>query len=189
VGRGVVLVRHALPEVTPGVAPANWPLLESSREDCVLLAHHLPEKLAPVVLTSPERKADETARVIALRRSLQWRVDPRLREVERPDEWSDNYRERAEAYLADGGCDGWEPHAKVVARVGAAVDEALREFPEGDLVVAGHGLALTLFAASRWGFAPAPFWRKLTFPDAWRFDLETGEKKRLYLVGQPQSDA
>lgn len=174
-----------MPEVKRGVAPKNWRLPEASREDCVLLAHHLPERLAPVVLSSPEPKCEETAQVIALRRGLQVRLDPRLVEAGRPDEWDEEYRASAEAYLAQGERDGWEPHAKVAERFEAAISEALAEFRDGDLVVVDGGLGPTLFAASRWPLDRAAFWRALTFPDAWRIDLETGEKKRLYLVAQP----
>ena len=166
----LILVRHAMPEVTPGLASTLWPLSAAAREDCVLLAHALPPVLAPLIYTSPERKALETAAVVALRRGLEVVTDPGLREVDRPATWDDDYREAAARYLADGGRDGWEPAAAVRVRVAAAVERARARHPQGDLVVVGHGLALSLFLAGAAAVDLVAFWRALTFPDAWRLD-------------------
>lgn len=151
----------------------------------MLLAHQLPADLAPRIFSSPERKAEQTARVIALRRSLRIEIDPRLREVDRPETWDDAYRESAAQYLAAGGAPGWEPPAQVARRFGDCVDAALAAEPKGDLVVVDGGLALTLFAASRWAIDDVErFWRSLAMPDAYRFDIETGTGVRLVFGGQ-----
>ncbi|MGE5596678.1 MAG: histidine phosphatase family protein [Hyphomicrobiales bacterium] len=181
----IILVRHALPEVTRGLAPSLWPLTEAAREDCVLLAYHLPGHLAPVVLASPERKADETARVIAMRRGLQAELDRNLREVSRPDDWVGDYRDRAAAYLEGNEQPGWEPRDAVVRRIHAALEPHLAKPGDGDLVVVGHGMSLSLYLASLAGIGAVPFWRALTFPDAWRLDLATRELTHLFLTGAP----
>src|SRR6185312_12463315 len=80
----VILVRHGMPEIQRGVASTRWRLSEAAKEDCVLLAHALPAELGPVVYSSAQAKAQETATVIALRRGLRTEVDERLREVEQP---------------------------------------------------------------------------------------------------------
>lgn len=184
-GRGVILVRHALPEVTRGLASALWPLSEAAKEDCVLLAHALPARLAPTVYTSAERKAEETAVVLGLRRGLEVSVDDRLREVDRPDEWVEDYRDAVRDYLARGGRPGWEPPDRAAGRFAAAVDEALAAHREGDLMVVNHGIALTLFLATRTPLDPLTFWPALAFPDAWRLDTATGELGHIYRAGLP----
>lgn len=188
-GRGVILVRHALPAAAPGFAPSTWLLGEHALEDCVLLAHQLPPGLSPRVVASPERKCEQTAQVVALRRGLFAETDPRLREVDRPEDWDDAYRDRAAAYLAAGGASGWEHSRQVAERIGACVDEVLAAEPDGDLLVVTGGLALTLFAASRWPIGDVVrFWSGLAYPDAYRLDLETHAFTRLFFGGNSDAD-
>ncbi|OAI38919.1 hypothetical protein AYO38_01890 [bacterium SCGC AG-212-C10] len=175
----VILVRHAMPVTSAEQSSKEWPLSDAARHDCVALARRLPTGLAPMVLTSSERKAVETAEGIALHRSLEVRVDARLGEVERPDAWVEDYRAEAVAYLRDGAQEGWESPTDVVARFSAAVDEALAHAGHQPLVVVNHGLALSLYAASKATVDLLPFWRALTFPDAWQLDLSTGSLSRI----------
>ena len=185
--RAVILVRHAMPEVTPGLASRLWPLSEAAKEDCVLLAHALPGVLAPTILTSDERKACETATVIGMRRGLDVVVDERLREVDRPQTWDDDYRSLVMRYLGGEPLAGWEPQASAMARFEAAImeaDERLGPVP-GDLVVSNHGIALSLWLASVAAIDLVPFWRALTFPDAWRWDPAMGEVRRQFERGLP----
>jgi len=79
----VILVRHAMPVVEPGVAASLWGLGDAAREDTVLLTHALPRGIAGI-WSSDERKARETADVIGLRIGLPVQVDARLSEVDRP---------------------------------------------------------------------------------------------------------
>lgn len=184
-GRGVILIRHAMPQVILGVSPALWTLGESAKEDCVLLAHALPNAIAPAIYTSPEPKAAETAAVIALRLGLRSVSDGRLAEADRPPAWDEDYRAMALRYLRSGDEPGWEPADAVRARFTAAVDEALAAHPAGDIIVSNHGMALSLYAASLADIDLAGFWRQLTFPDAWRLDLQTQDLERLYTSGLP----
>ena len=182
--RGLILVRHAMPEVVRGVSSKLWALGEHAREDCVLLAHALPAGLAPVVYASEQPKARETAAVIALRRGLSVVTDRRFAEVDQGDRWiEDDYRVVAARYL--GGFDepGWEPRASVVVRFTSAVDDALAVNTAGDLVVVSHGLAMSLYLASAATIDLVPFWRPLTFPDAWRLDLQTKSLARVFAGG------
>jgi len=179
--RGLILVRHARPEVRPGSPPVSWELGDRGREDCVLLAHHLATRsLAPIVFSSSEPKAEQTAAVLALRLGLAVRVDDRLGEVERPSAWDDDYEASAGKYLAAGERDGWERADAVRARFRAAVKDAVDSQPQGDVVIVNHGLAMTLFLAEGAPVVPAQFWATLTLPDAWRLDLESGSLERCH---------
>ena len=187
-GRGLILVRHALPVVSDMVPSTDSTLPESSIEDCVLLADCLPDDLAPVVYSSSQPKAERTAAVIALRRGLTVETDEAFREVDKPEEWFDvdeDYRAAVAAYLHDGGRSGWDTHAAVARRFGDAVDRALAANPSGDVVVVNHGMALSLYVASKTPIDLVAFWRALTFPDAWRLHLVSGEMTHLSEEGIP----
>ncbi len=178
----VILVRHALPEISQGTSSKLWGLSESAREDCVLLAHALPATVT-AVWSSEERKAKETADVLGLRLGLPVQVDARFGEVDRPAVWDRDYREVAAGYL--GGVDepGWEARDAVLARFSAALDEA-RRASAGDIVVANHGMALSLWIASVAPIDLVAFWQALTFPDAWRVDVEAGTAERIWMGGR-----
>jgi broad specificity phosphatase PhoE len=185
----VILIRHAMPEIQNGVASALWRLGESALEDCVLLAHALPLDLAPRVLTSNQVKVTQTAGVIALRRGLEVVEDARLREVEQDHAWIEDYRVAAAAYLERGPTGesvGWETHLSSVARFGAGVDAAIaaNDGQEGDVVVVNHGLAMSLWLASRIPLDIVSWWKVLTFPDAWRVDLDAQTVEHLWLGGR-----
>jgi broad specificity phosphatase PhoE len=175
--------------VERGVASKLWKLDERAREDCVLLAHALPADIAPVAYSSGQPKADETAAVIALRRRLRSAIDARFAEVDQDAAgWIDDYRAAAPEYLATGASPGWEAREAVVQRFEAAVADALGDASTGDLVVATHGLALSLWLASRTGIDIVPFWQELTFPDAWRLDIGSGQLTHVFSAGAPPPD-
>jgi broad specificity phosphatase PhoE len=179
--RALILVRHAMPEVTPGVSPKLWALGDSAGEDCVLLAHALPGDLAPTVWTSSERKAEQTAGIIAMRRGLQVEMDDAFGEVDRPAEWVEDHRALAAAYLAGVEHPGWEPRAHVRRRFADAIDRAFAATPgDGDIVVVNHGMALSLYLELVARVDIVAFWQALTFPDAWRLEPATGELSRVY---------
>ena len=154
----MIFVRHAMPEVVPGLPPAEWHLGEEGRA----AARALARRIGPVaeIVTSDEPRAVETAYLLGgtIRR------DPRLREVERPPAWDDAYRDTARRYLEGEAIPGWEPRAGVIARMEQAATEA-------DVVVT-HGLALTLHLRQ----SPT-FWGALRFPDAW--SALAGELRRV----------
>lgn len=102
------------------------------------------------------------------RRGGNW-AEPGLREVRRPAGWSGNYRALARAYTAGALPDGWEPQAAVTARFEHAVSGHARiaAAREQSLIAGTHGLALTVWLASRMPLTPDPaaFWAALQFPD------------------------
>lgn len=178
---GVILVRHALPNVERGVASKHWSLAESSREDCVLLAHALPRPVGSL-WSSDEPKARETAEVIGLRLGLGVEVNAAFAEVDRPEIWDRDYREVAAGYLRGAAEPGWEPREVVIRRFAEGVERAL-ESASGELVIVNHGLAMTLWLSTRTALDMEPWWRALTLPDAWRLELESGELQHVWLGG------
>jgi broad specificity phosphatase PhoE len=164
----LIVVRHALPEVVPGVAPHLWELGPEGRA----AARALAARIDPTrVVTSDEPKARQTAEEIAAPHGAEIVVDARLREVARPAAWDEGYRDTALRYVAGEALAGWEPHEAVVARFAAACGA-------GDVIVT-HGLAMTLWLASE-GLVAArgPFWAQLAFPDA--YSALAGHLRRVH---------
>ncbi|MCC6387690.1 MAG: histidine phosphatase family protein [Dehalococcoidia bacterium] len=183
---GVILVRHALPEVVHGASPASWGLSQRGREDGVLLAHALAGRVDPLVYSSTEPKARQTADVIALRLGLRAVEDARFGEIERPLAWAANHGDLVRRYLDGEEHAGWEPRGDAIARFGAAVAQARRSGGDGDIAIATHGTVMTLWAAAITEMAdPAAWWASLTFPDAWRIDPDEGSMEHLFNGGTP----
>ncbi len=178
---GIILVRHAMPDVQQGISSMLWGLSDASREDCVLLAHALPAGIR-AAWSSGERKARETADVIGLRLGIPVHIDERFGEVDRPGVWDRDYREVAGAYLGGHIEPGWEPRERVLERFSAAVTERISE-AEGEILVVNHGLAMSLWVASHTTIDLVSWWRELTLPDAWRFEVGSRALEHLWMGG------
>lgn len=177
----LLLVRHAMPVTVPGVDPRDWQLDDRAREDCVLLAHNLRGLEQPVFFSSDEPKASQTAAVLALRFGGWHEQRAAFGEVRRPATWIENHRDVAARYLATGSEPGWESPAGAVARFAGGVNQILTTNAGRDVVVATHGMVMSLYLASlRMVDDLVAFWRALTFPDAWLLDLESQAFERLF---------
>src|SRR5690349_4319520 len=111
----LILVRHAMPDVDPDVSPRHWRLGPAGLAGARALT--LPP--GAYLTASTEPKAAETLR--AADTSGVVRQDAGFDEVRRPDEWRDDHRERARAYVEGVAHPGWEPHREVAARFTAAI--------------------------------------------------------------------
>lgn len=169
-----VYVRHAMAVPADGAHPTVWELDDRGRASARALAARLEVGAGPgAVVTSTEPKAHATAEEIAALWELPLVADPRLREARRP--WvGPGYRGVVHRYLRGGLPEGWEPHAEVARRVGAAVAEASEAAGGRTLVVVSHGLSLALHLGERLGpdFDREGFWSSLAFPDAWLLDQQ-----------------
>ena len=168
----ITYVRHAMPAVTEGIHSTDWHLDDATRASAEIWAGRLEvgDGIGALV-SSTEPKALETAAAIASRWGSDVVEEPRLREAERP--WiGTGYRAVAHRYLRGEVPEGWEPHASVAERVGAAVSDALSSAAGGPAIVVTHGLALALHLGERLGddFDPETFWSRLACPDAWALD-------------------
>lgn len=182
----VVLVRHALPVVRPGVHPVRWRLDEFGRQSAAVLAAALAPSTVlptadatPVVWSSHEAKAAETAEALADAIGASVRLEPDLREVGRPMEWSATYADEASAYLRDRGRPHWEPPPEVQARVAEAVERAIGEAAPQTPILVTHGLAMSLHVAAVFGIPADRFWADLGYPDAYLVDPDAATLTRL----------
>ena len=63
--RKLILVKHARPQVTDGVASHEWGLSDEGRAACGPLAEAIRPHDPAVIVTSNEPKAQETGRLVA----------------------------------------------------------------------------------------------------------------------------
>jgi broad specificity phosphatase PhoE len=172
------LVRHAMPAVDPATDPATWELGADGRTGARLLDAALPA--VAVRVASDEPKAWQT---LAPDRERGVIRDSRLGEVRRTEAFSDDFRSVRRQYVGGARIDSWEPREHVVARFAAAVAEARQLAGDRDLVIATHGMAMTLWLASELGLPdPVQFWDDLRFPDLFRIGLRARAVTRVDLV-------
>jgi broad specificity phosphatase PhoE len=165
----LVLVRHAMPEIRRDLPPERWHLDAEGKAAARELAQVLPVR--PLMLTSPEPKARETAEELLAVRGGSLRLDERLAEARRDTPYSglDDYRRLAEAYVAGVAHPGWEPRAALATRIAGAVQDGRAAAGHRALVIVSHGLTITAWLTSEVGLRdPAAFWAALRLPDAWR---------------------
>ncbi len=164
------LVRHAMPLVDPATDPATWPLGPDGRAAARRLGRGLPS--GAFLVASDEAKAWQTLASAGERGVLR---DPRLREVRRTEQFNDDFRRLRRSYVSGADIPGWEPRLDVVRRFAAAIRAAMERAVRRDVVVASHGMAMTVWLAATLSLAdPAAFWADLRFPDILVVDLEAG---------------
>jgi broad specificity phosphatase PhoE len=159
----LILVRHAMPAVSADRPPHTWGLSEEGRAAAQTLVASLP--VGALLASSAEPKAWETlgGAGSGIRR------DDRFSEVGRVGEpWDDDFGERRRRYVEGADHPGWERQAGVAARFEAGVVELLGEASGRPVVLATHGMVLTVWLVSRGvveAGAAGDFWSGLRFPD------------------------
>ncbi len=173
----VLLIRHAEP-VTAGDTPGTQrPLTLEGRNHARELGKQLCGRSFPtVVLTSPERRASETAALVFP--SVVAATRDELSEVKRP--WyaeADEHVNALAGYLRGDAVEGWEPQGDVIARISRLTpDFRSSEHP----VLVSHGVLLTIWLRHQVRLDdPVSFWSNLRMPDAWEFDFQSKSIKRI----------
>jgi broad specificity phosphatase PhoE len=160
-----------MPLMQPEVPADLWRLGDDGRAAARELAGALPH--APLVVTSDEPKAQQTAEEVVAVCAGTVTVDARVAETRRPHAWDANFSELARQFVAGRHHVGWEAQYAIVRRFDAAVRETLGASYKAPVVVVTHGQALTLWLRSVGAVDDAPrFWSELTFPDAWMVTVE-----------------
>lgn len=161
----LILVRHAMPAHGPEMPPHEWELGEEGRAAALRLAAVLPRHARLVASTEP--KAFQT--LVPMGQTLH---DPRFDEVARIEPWEGEYRRLRREYVSGVDHADWESRTVVADRFEAAVREHVDAAQGRPLIIATHGMAMTVWLASRGLVAnPAEFWAQLRFPDAHIVDL------------------
>ena len=170
----VVLIRHAEPHMTGETPGAGWPLTEKGRNDATALGTSLAGRCTgAIVLTSPERRARETA-ALALPLVVA-DVRDELSEVKKP--WyasADEHTNAVSEYLKGEVVEGWERREDLFSRIAQLKSDT------ESLVLVSHGLLLTTWLDHELGLNdPLSFWSNLRMPDAWVADFGDKSLERI----------
>ncbi|MGA5761764.1 histidine phosphatase family protein [Nonomuraea bangladeshensis] len=172
----LLLVRHAMPAYGPTVPSYEWALSTEGWQAAHRLIARLPKDAR--LVSSNEPKAWQTLggddAVVR---------DRRFDEVTRVEPWEGDYRELRRAYVEGADHADWEPRAEVAKRFDAGITEHLALAGGRPLVVATHGMAMTVWVKTRLGLESAgDFWADLRFPDAHLVDLGAGTVERAFTL-------
>lgn len=146
----VFYLTHPQVRMDPAVPVPDWGLSEIGRDRAVKAAAARWTEGVSTILSSTERKAIETAEIIAAERGCAVR---QIAEMGENDRSSTGYlppaafEVMADRFFAnpDVCVEGWEPAAAAQRRITGAVDAALSGVPAGgDVLLVGHGGVGTL---------------------------------------------
>lgn len=168
-----------MPAFGPDAPAHTWELseegLSAARSLCDTLRQEAPEAL---LAASAEPKAWQTLGPADAAGAV--RRDPRFNEVERVEPWGGEFRRLRREYVDGADHPDWEPRTDVAGRFDAAMAEHLDAARGRPLIVATHGMAMTVWLTARIGLPdPGAFWAGLRFPDAHRVDLAAGTAVRF----------
>lgn len=154
-----------MPVLDPEVRPEEWELDAAGQRGAESLKHVIPSDA--VLVSSQEPKARQT-----LEPTGHVFTEIRFNEVARDEPYHGDFRARRRAYLTGTDHPGWEPREQVVERFGAGIKHWRTRAVIRPLVVATHGMAMTLWLANAIDLAdPTSFWTDLRLPDVFKVDL------------------
>ncbi len=168
-GPVLILVKHALPEIVPGVPAAEWRLSVAGRARCAALAAALAPYAPARLVSSVEPKAAETAALAAAALGIPHAPAPDLHEHDRagvPFLDPADFEAAVAALFAtpDRLVFGRETAAAAATRFRRAVAGVLDAHPGESLAVVAHGTVIALYVAAVTGAAALPLWQRLGLP-------------------------
>ena len=166
----LILVKHAAPEVVPGVSSEQWHLSDRGRASCAALAEALSAHQPNVIISSEEPKAQETGELVAQHLGVSWSAAPGLHEHDRrgvPHMRSSEFISHVEFMFRrrDERVLGHESADEALRRFRDALRDVLARHPEERLAVVSHGTVIALYVAEHTKDHTAfELWRKLGLP-------------------------
>lgn len=164
-----LLVKHAMPRVTPGVPAREWRLSEEGRGACLPLARRLADFQPGVVVTSTEPKAVETGSLVAANLRLSCENVGDLHEQSRQtagflskEGFSAGIQElfaRPEQLVF-----GEETASQALKRFSACGQGVVARFPEESVVIVSHGTVISLLVAELTDQDGYTVWSSLGLP-------------------------
>ena len=167
--RKLILVRHSLPVISSEQPASQWQLSEEGRRRCERLGELLAPHRPGAIFTSTEPKAIETGQIVGKQLGIPVEAALDLHEHERPGtgvSTVEQFQAKVARLLQYPGESvfGAETGDEARERFSAAVDNVMRQHPDGNLSIVSHGTVITLFVARAAGIEPVPFWKELGLP-------------------------
>lgn len=169
--RQLILVKHSLPIVDPGVPAHLWQLSPTGEQRCAGLAQGLSAYLPCQLFSSSEPKAVQTAALVASHLGIPWNSHPGLHEHERSQvgfSTIGQFQANIQRFF-DHPADvvfGAESADQAHQRFSTALQELVDACnpPYHNLVVVAHGTVISLYTARRCGLPAYPLWEQLGLP-------------------------
>ena len=167
--RKLILIRHSLPMLVPDCPPSQWELTPEGRNLCFLLADRLVDCKPGVVVTSQERKAEETGTILAERLGIPWNAQDNLHEHRRQG----GVFLDQETFLAqiaklfqypDQLVFGLETAQQALDRYHRAIFSVMSKQSENIVAIVSHGTVMALYYGKITGCDPYLFWGRLGLP-------------------------
>ncbi len=179
--RRLMLVRHAEPHIDIDLPAAEWFLTPRGVERTRRLAAELIAANPSLILASPERKALETARILAGEFNLPIEQDERFSEQgAEAGQFLTDYAEfralvRYHFDHPDEVVLRQESSRAAATRFGEALRTRFERLdPAGPPVIVSHGRIMASWLASLTGASAWDIWTELRLPDLLDVDLERG---------------
>lgn len=187
----LILVKHSLPILEPGIPSNQWQLSDTGKQRCTVLAQHLAAYLPFQLYSSLEAKAAQTAELITGFLGVSWRTYPGLHEHERPQasiSSQEQFHEQVRQFFEQptevvfGVESANQAHQRFATALKTLADS--HPSPRQNLVVVTHGTVLTLFISRHCGLPAYPLWEQLGLPAFIVLDFPI-ELNQHGNVGQP----
>lgn len=167
--RSLILVRHSLPDIVPGLPACQWTLSEPGRQRCRPLASRLAAWQPGIVVSSLEPKAIETGRLVAAELDIPFETAVGLHEHARqvtPFTTPERFQADIAAFFQHPGkrVFGSETADQARERFRQAMEMVLATHPFDTVAIVAHGTVMTLFIGQVTGMEPLPFWQRLGLP-------------------------
>jgi broad specificity phosphatase PhoE len=178
----LVLIKHSAVVVDAATAPKNWQLNDQGRRLCRALASSLRIHELGVLVSSEERKAVETAEIVAKHLAIDARTAPGLDEHRRPFVPAPAEFDRLmELFFAEphDRAFGEESAEEAFARFAGAIDAVLASEPDRNVGIVAHGTVIALYAAPMFGVGAAALWERLQMPSFVVVDTEARHGLRV----------
>jgi broad specificity phosphatase PhoE len=174
--RNIILIKHARPKVIESVPPERWELSEEGRAACSALAEVVRPHDPTVIVTSQERKAQETGQLIANALGKPIETAAGLQEHDRsnvPMMRSSEFLSALAMFFKESNrlVLGKETADQAAGRFERAIEEVLARHAEGNIAIVTHGTVLALFASENGAGDPFQLYRQLGLPSIMVFSV------------------
>jgi broad specificity phosphatase PhoE len=166
----LILVRHSISRQQPGVSAHEWELTDEGRARCKVLAERLKVYQPEIIITSPEPKAQQTAKILAAELGKRLEVEADLQEHRRATAtyFADIREFEAKVHemltKPDELIFGEETGTAAYNRFRRAIESILARHPARNVAAVTHGTVMSLFVAQVAGINPINFWQDLGMP-------------------------
>lgn len=165
----LILVRHSLPEIVENIPAKEWNLSEEGCRRVPSLVERLKQYQPDVIISSVERKAQQTAEIISQSLGLDIHVVDGLHEHDRsqsPFHLQDDFQNLVENLFKgpDTLVFGNETANQALSRFRWAVESVLNSYGEQTILIVAHGTVISLYVSHLTGIDGYRLWQDLGLP-------------------------